>query len=60
MVLQANEMPEMQTSNFSDSVKTLQREISEYINVSISSSCRLPETDCLCIDSCDTACFNVH
>ena len=60
MVLQANEMPEMQKNHFSDSVKTLQREISEYINVSILSSCRLPGTDCLCIDSCDTASFNVH
>ena len=50
----------MQKRNFSDSVKTLQRKISEYINVSILSSGRLPGTDCLCIDSCDTASFNVH
>ena len=35
MVLQAIEMLGMQKRNFSDSVKTLQRKISEYINVSI-------------------------
>ena len=57
MVLQANKMLGMQKRNFSDSVKTLQRKISEYINVSILSSCRLPGTDCLCIDSCDTSLF---
>ena len=46
MVLQANEMLGMQKIHFSDSVKTLQRKISEYINVSILSSCKLPGTGC--------------
>ena len=42
MVLQANEMLGIHKRHFSVSVNTLQRQISEYITVSILSFCRLP------------------